>query len=165
MIMRIVIDARFWGSKHTGLGIYTQKLVENLARIDKINDYTLLVREKVDSPFKQKIVNIDAYSLMEQLKLPWVLYQLSPDLVHFPSINVPIFYLKNYVVTVHDLIKHDSKGVATTTKAPLIYWIKYLMYRFVFWWSTSFAKKIIVPSNNVKTRLNKNNVVVTYESA
>ena len=55
--MKIVIDARFWGPKHTGLGIYTQKLVENLAKIDHQNDYTLLVRQKVDSPFKQKIVD------------------------------------------------------------------------------------------------------------
>ncbi|KKU90771.1 MAG: glycosyl transferase, group 1 [Microgenomates group bacterium GW2011_GWA1_48_10] len=163
--MKIVIDARFWGPKHTGLGIYTQKLVENLAKIDHQNDYTLLVRQKVDSPFKQKIVDADAYSLKEQLVLPLTLYALSPDLVHFPSINVPIFYFGKYVVTVHDLIKHDSRGRETTTKDPLIYWIKYLVYRCVFWWATSFAKAIMVPSNEVKKRLNKPNVYVTYESA
>lgn len=163
--MRIVIDARFWGAKHTGLGIYTQKLVENLEKIDHQNTYTLLVREKIDSRFDQKIVDVSAYSLKEQLVLPLTLYALNPDLVHFPSINVPIFYFGKYVVTVHDLIKHDSRGPATTTKNLLIYWPKYLLYRFVFWWATNFAKKIIVPSNDVKKRLNRDNVVVTYESA
>lgn len=163
--MKIVIDARFWGPKHTGLGIYTQKLVENLEKIDHKNSYTLLVRNNVPSRFDQLIVDVPAYSLSEQIILPIKLYALHPEVVHFPSINVPIFYFGKYVVTVHDLIKHDSKGTDTTTKDPLTYWLKYLLYRFVFWWATSFAKKIIVPSNAVKKRLNKTKVVVTYESA
>lgn len=163
--MKIVIDARFWGPKDTGLGIYTKNLVKNLEKIDQKNSYVLLVRQKVDSKFDQKIVNIPAYSLAEQLSLPLILYRLRPDLVHFPSINVPIFYLSKFVVTVHDLIKHDSRGVTTTTKNQIVYWPKYLAYRFVFWWATTFAKKIIVPSNAVKERLNKDNAIVTYESA
>ncbi len=163
--MNIVIDARFWGGKHTGLGIYTKNLVENLEKIDKKNTYTLLVREKVESTFNQIIVDIDAYSLKEQFSLLPILYKLKPDLVHFPSINIPVLYFRKYVVTVHDLIKHDSKGTDTTTKSSLTYWVKYLGYRFVFWWATTFAKKIIVPSNAVKNRLNKPNVIVTYEAA
>ncbi len=163
--MKIIIDARFWGPKHTGLGIYTQKLVENLEKIDKKNQYVLLVREKVDSPFEQIVADIPPYSLKEQLALPFKLYALNPDLVHFPSINMPVLYFGKFVVTIHDLIKHDSRGAATTTKNPLIYWPKYVLYRFVFWWATTFAKKILVPSKAVKQRLNKPNVVVTYESA
>lgn len=163
--MKIVIDARFWGPKDTGLGIYTQKLVENLEKIDHGNSYTLLVREKVPSKFDQIVVDAPAYSLAEQIKIPQVLGKISPDLVHFTSINVPVFYFGKYVITVHDLIKHDSKGPATTTKNPITYWLKYFLYRIVFWWVTTFAKQIIVPSNDVKKRLNKSNVVVTYESA
>lgn len=163
--MKIAIDARFWGAKHTGLGIYTQKLVESLEKIDHQNSYTLLVREKIASSFDQIIVDIDPYTLKEQLILLPILYKLNPDLVHFPSINLPILYFGKYIVTVHDLIKHDSRGPETTTKNLLFYWVKYLLYLFVFWWATSFAKKIIVPSYDVKNRLHKGNVVVTYESA
>ncbi len=163
--MKIVIDARFWGPRHTGLGVYTTHLVEELIRIDHKNDYTLLVRQKINLAVKQFIVNADPYTIREQILLPIVLYQLSPDLVHFPSINVPVLYFKKFVVTVHDLIKHDSRGTSTTTKDPIFYWFKYVLYRFVFWWAVSFAKKIIVPSMAVKDQLNKANVVVTYESA
>ena len=41
--MKIAIDCRFWGVKHTGLGRYTQNLVENLLKIDrkKAKRYTI----------------------------------------------------------------------------------------------------------------------------
>ena len=175
--MRIVIDARFWGPAHTGLGIYTKNLVLNLAQLGEEYNYIILLRREaagsVELPanFQTKIVDIAAYSLAEQLVLPWIIYQLKPDLVHFPSINVPLLYLGRYVVTVHDLIKHRSRGVMTTTHSPLVYWLKYLSYLLVFRWVLLLAKKIIVPSQTVKLelirdyRLPEQKITVTYEAA
>jgi len=173
--MRIVIDARFWGPKHSGLGIYTKNLVLNLASLDSSNTYILLVTDKIEEKlpenFSTKIVPIQAYSLAEQIVLPWILYSLQADIVHFPSINVPIFFWGSYVVTVHDLIKHYSRGMATTTHNPLFYWFKYIGYLVVFNWVCYWARHIIVPSNDVKQQLIKkcrvsdSRITVTYEAA
>jgi len=89
--------------------------------------------------------------------------------MHFPHFNVPIFYLGKYVVTIHDLIKHSSRGGMTTTRNPLYYWLKYLGYLVVFWLAVKRAKKILVPSKAVAIQLRKaygideEKVVVTYE--
>lgn len=173
--MKIVIDARFWGPTHTGLGVYTRFLVKELAKLDKSNSYILLtsfpIGEQLPSSFTTKIVNIGAYSLKEQIVLPLILYKINPDLVHFPSINVPLLYFGKYIVTVHDLIKHHSRGPETSTRDPWIYRMKFVCYLLIFQWITSVAKRIIVPSNEVKVELSKkyrlpdDKVVVTYEAA
>ncbi len=174
--MKICLDGRFWGPTHTGLGIYTRELVYELARIDSRNEYFLLLRREMMSEvnlpanFHKVEAEAVAYSLKEQWLLPYLLYKLRPDLVHFPSINVPLFYLGRYVVTIHDLIKHESRGRATTTRQPLVYWLKYLVYRFLFRWVLFFSGKIIVPSESVKAelfrryRLNPGKIRVTYEA-
>lgn len=175
--MRIAIDCRFWGPSHTGLGVYTQQLVENLAKIDKENHYFLLLRPEAISVITlpenfQKIeVDAPAYSIKEQLMLPLVLYRINPDLVHFASINIPVFYLGRYIITVHDLIKHASRGVATSTHNPLFYWLKYAVYLLVSWWAVHLSRKIIVPSATVKDQLresynlNPDKIVITHEAA
>ena len=43
--MKIGIDARFVGPQGTGLGKYTEKLILNLAHIDKKNEYVIFLRE------------------------------------------------------------------------------------------------------------------------
>lgn len=157
--MKIVIDGRFWGPGHTGLGVYTQNIVENLTKSDKKNQYVIL------RP------NISVYTVKEQVVMPYLLYKEKPNLVHFPSINVPILYFGKYIITVHDLIKHDFRGVESTTNHPILYWPKFFLYLFIVWWAVHFAKKIIVPSNDVKKRLLKqykldeNKIIVTYEAA
>lgn len=175
--MKIVIDCRFWGPKHTGLGRYTQNLVENLLAIDKKNHYFLLFRRKDinDLSIKQDDnltvvpINIPHYSLKEQLLMPFLLQKIKPDLVHFPHFNVPIFWSGKYIVTIHDLIKHYSKGMETTTRQPWVYLFKYKGYRQVFSRAVKRAEKIIVPSNWVKRQLIKQyqisdeKIVTTYE--
>ena len=175
--MKIGIDARIFGVKEAGLGRYAQELVGNLARFDRKNQYALFVRKKTK---KQLTINqlgnlavIEAnfshYSLLEQILMPPFLYRAKCDLVHFLHFNVPIFYFRPYVVTIHDLIKHESKGLATTTRNPILYWLKYLGYLLVVWLAAKRAKKVIVPSRWVKEKvvrqfgLERNKVVVIYE--
>lgn len=174
--MKIVIDARFWGPGHTGLGVYTKELVTHLARTDSTNKYILLVRPDFDpntvqaSNFSLVFVDAPPYTFKEQIILSLILLKINPDVAHFPSINAPIFYFKKMVVTVHDLIKHESRGAATSTLPRPVYWIKYFVYRLLVWWLTVRVDKIIVPSNAVAQDLEtnyphaKSKTVVTYEA-
>ncbi|PIZ54047.1 glycosyltransferase family 1 protein, partial [Candidatus Uhrbacteria bacterium CG_4_10_14_0_2_um_filter_41_7] len=41
--MKIVIDARFYGLEHAGLGRYTINLIDQLIKLDQINSYCLLI--------------------------------------------------------------------------------------------------------------------------
>lgn len=157
--MKIVIDARFWGPSHTGLGVYTQQLVQNLSKIDRKNSYTILLLNsavstvKLSQNFQVKVLDARPYTLLEQILLPLVLFQLQPDLVHFPSINAPVLYQNKFVVTIHDLIKHHSKGSDTTTHNRIFYYFKYLIYLITVRLITRKAQHIITPSHFVKKQI------------
>ena len=106
----IVIDARLYGPKHTGLGRYTKNLLLNLPA-GKFN-YTLLIypelaneiKKDLGAKFNYVITNIRHYTPAEQIRLPLLLHSLRPDLVHFTHFSKPILYWGKSVVTVHDLI-------------------------------------------------------------
>ncbi len=178
--MKICIDARMYGLEHAGIGRYVSNLVGELSHQPSIIDhhsFILLVRKrkfdevKKEVGNKMKLVVLDAphYSFKEQLLVPWVLLKLKPDLVHFPHFNVPVFYRGKFVVTIHDLIKHTSRGAETTTRNPLFYWFKYLGYKFVFNQAVKRATRILVPSKTIRQELVKTynlpeeRIVVTYE--
>ncbi len=173
--MKIVIDARLYGPKDTGIGRYTQKLVENLVKIDKKNSYVILLRkdnyETLNFPnnWTKVLSDIKHYTFEEQFKLPSILNKIKPDLVHFPHFNIPILYFGKYLVTIHDLIMHKFKsGTATTRKFP-IYQIWRIGYHIAFIKAVYGSKKIIVPAKAVKDevinyyKINPKKVEVTYE--
>jgi len=175
----IVIDARLYGPKHTGLGRYTKNLLVALACLSDFNKYkfTLLIYPELESEinkdlgskYKYYVTNIRHYSLLEQLLLPLVLYTLHPSLVHFSHLDKPILYFGKSVVTVHDLIRHFSHGPDTTTHTPWLYWPKYfgylLMTRIIL--ATSY---LIVPSNFwrdyivEKYKYDPHKIITTYEA-
>jgi glycosyltransferase involved in cell wall biosynthesis len=179
MIQHVVIDARLYGPKHTGLGRYTKNLLLALSKLPKFNKYkyTLIVYPELHNEIKQDLgnkfsyyqTNLRHYSFSEQLLLPLVLTFLKPDLVHFTHLDKPILYFGKSVVTVHDLIKLFSKGKDTTTKTPYVYWIKYFAYLFMTR-IVLLTSSIIVPSNFwrdyiiKKYRYNPKNIVTTYEA-
>ena len=178
-MINIVIDARLYGPKHTGLGRYTKNLLIALKNLPDFKKYsfTLLIYPELETEIKKDLgsnftyisTNLRHYSLKEQLLLPFLLQSLKPDLVHFTHLDKPIFYFGNSVVTVHDLIRHFSKGPETTTKNPLLYWPKYwgylLMTRFIL-----ASSRLIVPSNFWrdfiinKYHLNPQKIITTYEA-
>ncbi|HUS59879.1 MAG TPA: glycosyltransferase family 1 protein [Nevskiaceae bacterium] len=174
--MKIVIDGRMYGLKHAGIGRYVLNLVKEIEKQDKKNNYWVLLRKKyyqkvhfANPRFKKVLADYGHYSLKEQFFLPLQLIKLKPDLVHFPHFNVPFFWWGRQIVTIHDLIKHQSRGVRTTTKWPLFYWFKFLNYRFLVWLVVNRAARIIVPSQWTKTELTRRyhlppeKIVVTYE--
>ena len=175
----IVIDARLYGPKHTGLGRYTKNLLLALKQLPDFKKYkfTLLVYPELLAEISNDLKDnyqyvptpLRHYSLAEQIFLPTLLSKLKPDLVHFAHLDKPIFYFGKSVVTVHDLIRHFSKGSDTTTKNPLFYWLKYaaylLMTRIIF-----LSSFLIVPSNFwrdyiiKKYKYNPQKIITTYEA-
>lgn len=173
--MKILIDARFYGLENAGIGRYVMKLLESLQGEDKKNEYVIFLRKKyfdklsLAANFKKVLVDIPHYSLEEQIKLPSLIRSQKPDICHFPHFNIPIFYQGKFVVTIHDLIKHTSRGTSTTTRTPWLYLVKYLGYKVVFKKAVRNACKIIVPSQAIKNELGKTygvpaqKVVAIYE--
>lgn len=174
---RIGIDARFYGSAGKGLGRYTQKLIENLEKIDNENQYFIFLRKenfdeyvpKADN-FRKLIANYKWYGFGEQLLMPFVFLKYKFDLVHFPHFNVPIFYRKPIVITIHDLILLHFPTLKGTTLSPVLYWIKFLMYKIVINSAIKRSKKIIAVSEFTKNDILKNyeipaeKIQVSYEA-
>ena len=157
--MKIIIDARLYGSSHTGNGRYTANLIENLTKIDNRNEYIIFLRKEnydrlvFPKNFNKVLVDIKHYSIAEQIYLPFLISKYKPDLVHFPHFNVPILYFGKYIVTIHYLIMHKFKGGGATTKNFVAYLITRLAYHLTFIKSVFGSVKIIVPSNAVKNEL------------
>lgn len=175
----IIIDARLYGPKDTGLGRYTKNLLVALTKLPEFTQskFTLIVypeklaeiKHDLQDNFSYVTTRLRHYSLAEQLYLPRLLASLKPDLVHFTHLDKPIFYFGKSVVTVHDLIKHFYRGRETTTKNPILYWPKYFGYLLM----TKIilcTSKIIVPSNFWrdylinKLHVNPQNIITTYEA-
>ncbi len=175
----IVIDARLYGPKHTGIGRYTKNLLKALIALPDFKKYkfTLIIYKNLEEEIKKDLgnnfnyitTNIRHYSLKEQFFLPFIIYQLNANLVHFTHFNKPIFYFKKSVITIHDLIKHFFKGKETTTKNQFLYQLKHLAYLCLIQIIVK-RNQIIVPSNFWRDYLIKNfnlkdsRVVITYES-
>ncbi|HPN54802.1 MAG TPA: glycosyltransferase family 1 protein [Candidatus Moranbacteria bacterium] len=172
------IDARFYGTIGKGLGRYTQKLIENLEKIDQENRYVVFLRKENFDEYQPKNKNFQKvladyrwYSFAEQLFFPKLLRKYNFDLVHFPHFNVPLLYRKNFVITIHDLILIHFPTVRSSTLSPIFYWLKFLAYKIVIWSAVHRAKKIIAVSNftkkdilNVYKKVPENKVIVTYEA-
>jgi glycosyltransferase involved in cell wall biosynthesis len=171
---RIVIDARFWSE--SGIGRYLRNLVRELQLLDIKNDYFILLlkkdynKVKLNSNFQKVLADFSWYGVDEQVKLPQILGQLKPDLVHFPHFNVPIFYRGKFVVTIHDLIHRHFQMRRATTHNPLFYKIKTLGYDRAFQTAARKSLGIITPSDFIKEQLidelgvKKEKIMVTPEA-
>ncbi|MBP9751842.1 MAG: glycosyltransferase family 4 protein [Candidatus Moranbacteria bacterium] len=175
--MRIGIDARFYGSVGKGLGRYTEKLIEHLEKIALPGDefVVFLRRENFDDyvparpMFRKVLADYPWYGFGEQVVFPWILLRERLDLVHFPHFNVPVFYRRPFVVTIHDLILLRYPTTRNTTRSILTYWIKFLAYRFVIARAVRRAKRILTVSHFTEADILKEypcasgKIVVAYE--
>ena len=159
---KILLDCRFWGPSHTGLGRYTQELVTAMQKLKPRFELVFLTA---------KMTKIKPYSFSEQRDLSGLIQSFKPDLTHFLHFNVPLNFPGPFVVTIHDLIKHHSRGLATTTHWPGTYWLKRLGYQLVMKKAVNASQKILVPSSWVKQDLidhfetAKEKIVITPEAA
>lgn len=176
--MRIGIDARFFGPIGKGLGRYTQKLIENLEKIDNGNQYFIFLKsENYDEykPQNRNFTKIKAdyhwYTLSEQIWFPWLLKKYKLDLMHFPHFNVPLFYFRKFIVTIHDLILVRFPTARSSTLGPFLYWLKFMAYKIVIRSAIFRSKRIIAVSKFTKKDILEmykktlpKKIIVTYEA-
>lgn len=175
--MRIGIDARFFGSIGKGLGRYTQKLVENLEKIDNENHYFVFLRrgnweeyQPKRQNFQKVLADIPWYSLWEQVSMPRILKKYDLDIVHFPHFNVPVFWKGKFIVTIHDLILFHHPTRRASALSPLLYFIKKLAYHRAIRSAVRKSRKIIAVSEHTKRDIvehfgtPKSKVAVTHEA-
>jgi glycosyltransferase involved in cell wall biosynthesis len=158
---KIGIDARLYSQ--TGVGTYLKNLIYNLEKKELKNElfYIYLLPRDYDSvSFSNKNIikrkaNFRWHSLEEQFGFPIKLYQDELDLIHFTYFSYPIFYLKKFVATVHDVTPLLFKTGKASTKNKFIYWIKYLFFRLILCCQVNLAARIITPTETVKKQIGK----------
>ncbi len=157
--MRIAIDARFYGTEHTGLGRYTTNVLSCLPSHLKDHQLFVLLRRKyfetltLPANCTKILFDVPHYSISEQLLLPFKLSTLNLDLFYTLHFNTPILIRVPTVVTVHDLIKTYFTGRETTTRAPWLYHLKRAGYNLDVRHSLVNASAVIVPTNTVKNQI------------
>jgi len=131
--MLIAIDARIINST---TGRYVERLLHYLQKIDKTNDYIVLVPTKdldywkPTSPnFSVITADFDQYSINEQFGFKKLLDSIKPDLVHFCMPQQPILYTGAHVTSFLDLTLLNSYS---SDKNWLIYHTKQFIGKFVF---------------------------------
>lgn len=173
--MKIIIDARLYGLENAGLGRYVINLIKGICKKDKNHQYTIFLRKKyfnrlnLPANFKKICVDVRHYSFLEQIVIPYHIFKEKPDLVHFPHFNVPLICPSKYVVTIHDLLMHKSKGKKTTTLPFIEYFLKRFFYSLVFANAVKKSSAILVPSEFIKKeilhyyKISSDKIIVTYE--
>lgn len=163
----IGIDARLAGSKHAGIGRYSENLIRRLVVLgaqkskqvkikfvlfffDANQAKEVLATVPDQSNFEIVITGIRHYGFREQLLLPKIYKQANLDLLYVPHWNVPIFYQGKLAITIHDLLWHEQKGTQATTLKPWQYFFKYLAYHLVSRQAVRKAKVIFVPADTIK---------------
>lgn len=182
--MLIGIDASRANLKHkTGTEWYSFYLIENLAKIDKENEYHLYLNMEPSLEIK-KIVAANPNFSFKVLRWPfasfWTLGRLSlemlfnaPDVLFVPAHGLPFFSPRHSVNTIHDLAFLRNKGFYRLDKIKtshnyLCNFINFLVKVFTFgkyransldylYWSTNFAlkkaSKIIAVSHFTKKEI------------
>ncbi len=174
---KIGIDARFYGPIGKGLGRYIQEVVDNVIKMDNYNEYVVFLRkdnfdELIVDEFKnvkKVLIDIQWYSLKEQILMPFYIWKERLDLIHFPHFNVPFFVPCKFIVTIHDLILTKFKTVRATTLHPFIYELKNLAYRTIIKRALNKSKKVLTVSEFTKNdvieqfKIKPNKIEVIYE--
>ena len=152
----IGIDARFYSPKATGIGRHVFEVIQNLAKLDKKNKYTIFLKEEnfknFQPPaknFKAEISNAGHYGFSEQTSFLRQLNQHNFDLMIFPQFNVPLFYQKKFIVTIHDLTIHLFPGKKSNP-------IKHFLYKKIIQHAASKSVKILAVSENTKRDIIEN---------
>lgn len=181
--LRIGIDCRLAGLDHGGIGRYIQNILTELLteHSNRVHFVLYFYDQKQFSKVKQylpkkKLEFVDIvfakvrhYSLVEQLRMPNFFYSANLDLLHVPHFNLPLFYSGKTVLTIHDLLWHEFKGVHVTTLPFWQYSLKHWIYLKVVSRAIKKAKCIFVPTRTVAETIHhyyptaKRNIVVTSE--
>lgn len=174
--MIIGFDLRMGGVHHGGIGRYAFELLKHLLILNTGDEFVIFYNPALMSenelhelqrfPHASFVTSTARhYSLAEQIWFLRVLYKHSLDIMHFPNFNLPVFYKKPFVVTIHDVVHHKISGHKKNR------YHKFLAYKKVIETAAKNAKKIITVSSESKVDIVKllhvpeDKVAVTYEGA
>ena len=155
----IGIDARLLFQ--TGVGTYLQNLLHYLPLyIPQGVTFTIYCLPS-DASFIQKefpqgrihTTNAPWHSWAEQTNFLNCINSDNLDLMHFTYFGHPILYRRKYISTVHDVTPLLFKTGKASTKNPLIYAIKHLVFSYVLSNQIQKSKALITPTNTVKEQL------------
>lgn len=163
-MQNIGIDCRLAGIRHAGIGRYIENLVKRLVVLEPDFHWILFFYDQeqaqqvlgdvIHLPQVEVILTpIRHYSLAEQLQLPQNFRHQDLDLLHVPHFNVPLRYKGKLIITIHDLLWHEYRGMAFTTLPSWLYYLKYLSYRFIVSQAVHKALKILVPAETIRLTL------------
>lgn len=177
----IGIDCRLGGVRHAGIGRYVAEYVQRVVTTEEFN-FSLIfsdseqlnellhnIEVKHQSRLQFTIAPYRHYSLSEQLRLPSVFNRLNLNLLHVPHFNVPLGYRRPFVVTIHDLLWHSTRGTTVTTLPAWQYWLKYGAYHLIVGDTIGRAERIFTPTQFVADTIKEHyptaahKTVVTYE--
>lgn len=122
--MRIVIDARYLRGEYSGIGVYSEGLLQALGRQDHVNEYFALVhssyREDLELPDNFEIIEDHAppVSMRTLLGVGRVVEDLRADILHSLFPLAPVFWSGKRVVTVHDLQPLTDPQFTAMRSAP-----------------------------------------------
>lgn len=172
--MKIGFDFRMGGSINAGIGRYSFELLVAMLKQNTGNVFVVFYNEHNSNPQDIKTLkslgatlvsaNYRHYSFAEQLFFPKLLNSYNLDIVHFPNFNIPIWYKKPFVVTIHDMVHHKISG---HKKSRL--W-KYYAYQYIIKKAVHNSLKIISVTETAKKEIidylgvEPKKVIVTYEA-
>lgn len=167
----IVIDAR---ELRQSTGRYVERLVHYLQQIDDRHDYTILLKPKdmdgwqpTNPCFRKVACPHKEFTFDEQIGFKKQLDSLHADLVHFASVQQPVWYKGKVVTTMQDLTTVRFRNPA---KNYVIFSIKRWVY---IWVNKRVARKslhIITPTEFVKkdvaqfTHISPEKITFTHEA-
>jgi glycosyltransferase involved in cell wall biosynthesis len=175
--MKILIDGR--GIKKTGIGRYIENTLKEVLKIDKSNQYELLLRDEDLEKLDLKADNLtfvkttaNFFGVKEQTEILSIIKERKPDLVHFTNFNFPVAYGGKFVITIHDLTLLHFRNLRNSIARKAYYMLKeQVMRNVVLKQGMKKAEVVIVPSDYVKEdvaktfKVRRNKITVTYEAA
>jgi len=119
--MKIAIEAqRIFRDKKHGMDFVALETIRNLQKIDKSNEYFVIVGPGNDYQGLEESLNFhfiklesNNYAVWEQILLPLTIRKIKPDIFHCTSNTAPLFCNVPLVLTLHDIIfleKRKSKS-------------------------------------------------------
>jgi len=136
---------------------YTYHLYNALAKVDRINRYTIYFDKKFPSEYFEKLTNNNPNFNFKIIKnkiswtqagLSWELIKHPVDIFFSPVHTIPVIKLPKMKVVsmIHGLEYKSNKQFGTKP-------IHKLLYPFILFWICTFSKKIIVPSIATKNEV------------
>ncbi|HOE63147.1 MAG TPA: glycosyltransferase family 1 protein [Candidatus Sumerlaeota bacterium] len=157
--MKIAIDARYLTRQYSGIGAYSERLLEALALQDKTNEYFCFIQPDYTRPINLRenfhIIRYGAPPLSTKT-IFWLhraLRKIRPDFLHSLFPVFPVFYKGKLLVTVHDLQPLLMKEWTGGKRPFPISALYEIFYRWMYPYTFQRANWLIAVSHSTKDAL------------